>query len=168
MTEYSIFVERELDEAIDPDHADVILDALEIVGARGAALSVGQHLGVQFSVSEEWPVGAAHVGYALVDQAAEKAGLHLGDVRRLEVLTEAALVQQLAEPEPTYAGVTEVAELLGVSKQRVSELRTSAAFPAPIAELAAGPVWSVPTLTRFIDTWERKPGRPRKNRTNAG
>jgi hypothetical protein len=162
VTEYSVFVEHELDERIDPDQADAILDALEVVGARGSALSVGEHFGVQLSVSGDWPVGAAEIGFGLVGQAAEKAGLRLGEVRRIDVLTEAALDEQLAEPEPTYAGVTEVAGLLGVSKQRVSELRTSAAFPAPIAELAAGPVWSVPTLTRFIDTWERKPGRPRK------
>jgi hypothetical protein len=35
-------------------------------------------------------------------------------------------------------------------------------FPAPVGELASGPVWLEGDLSRFMDTWERKPGRPRK------
>jgi hypothetical protein len=58
--------------------------------------------------------------------------------------------------------VTEIATLLGVSRQRVSELRNRPDFPSPIAELAAGPVWTRTSLNQFIESWPRRPGRPRK------
>jgi predicted DNA-binding transcriptional regulator AlpA len=38
-------------------------------------------------------------------------------------------------------GVTEVAQRLGVSRQRVHQLRSTPDFPDPVAMLAAGPIW---------------------------
>lgn len=39
-------------------------------------------------------------------------------------------------------GVHEIAEMLGVTRQRVNQLvHSSKGFPAPVAELAAGRVW---------------------------
>ncbi len=65
--------------------------------------------------------------------------------------------------EWSLLGLTEIAGLLGVSKQRVDQLRRERVdFPQPVAELAAGPVWKLPMLKRFIAGWQRKPGRPRK------
>jgi hypothetical protein len=52
---------------------------------------------------------------------------------------------------------------LGVSKQRVYEIREKPEFPLPVARLASGPVWARSMLTRFISEWPRKrTGRPRK------
>ncbi|MCA1823600.1 MAG: DNA-binding protein [Frankia sp.] len=49
------------------------------------------------------------------------------------------------------AGVTEVAAMLGVSKQRVVQLaRDYDDFPAPVAELSSGRVWS----TAAVETWQ--------------
>jgi predicted DNA-binding transcriptional regulator AlpA len=42
---------------------------------------------------------------------------------------------------PNCVGVAEVAEILGVSKQRVSQLVKTPRFPEPIMTLAATPVW---------------------------
>jgi hypothetical protein len=66
-----------------------------------------------------------------------------------------------AEPEE-FAGVSEVAALLGVSRQRVAELRRTDGFPEPIAHLAAGPIWCVAMLQRFVDEWPRRPGGSRR------
>jgi hypothetical protein len=66
-----------------------------------------------------------------------------------------------APPVPALAGISEVAEVLGVSRQRASELAGSAAFPKPIADLAAGPVWLRSAIARFNETWVRRSGRPR-------
>jgi len=52
-------------------------------------------------------------------------------------------------------GVAEVAELLGVSRQRVTQLAKTEAFPEPIAHLAAGPVWQAEDVER----WAREAGR---------
>lgn len=40
-------------------------------------------------------------------------------------------------------GVAEVAEVIGVSRQRLSKLRERPDFPAPIGKLAQGPVWDL-------------------------
>ncbi len=42
---------------------------------------------------------------------------------------------------PALAGTSEVAEILGVSKQRVNQLMAKDHFPKPVARLAATPVW---------------------------
>lgn len=53
-------------------------------------------------------------------------------------------------------GAAEVAELLGVSRQRVDAIaRTHADFPKPQAELQAGRVW----LRAEIADWARRTGR---------
>ena len=52
-------------------------------------------------------------------------------------------------------GVAEIAELLDVSRQRVTQLAKSAAFPAPYDVLAMGPVW----LKTDIERWAREAGR---------
>jgi hypothetical protein len=59
-------------------------------------------------------------------------------------------------------GVSEVAELLGITRQRASVLQTRMGFPAPMQVLAGGPVWRRSAVDRFASTWERKVGRPRK------
>jgi prophage regulatory protein len=49
-------------------------------------------------------------------------------------------------------GVAEIADLLGVSRQRVDQLvRLGAGFPPPVAELEAGRIW----LAEEIERWAR-------------
>lgn len=42
---------------------------------------------------------------------------------------------------PPLVGTTEIATMLGVSRQRVSQLAKSPAFPKPLVTLAQGPIW---------------------------
>lgn len=48
-------------------------------------------------------------------------------------------------------GVSEAAEILEVSKQRVNQLTHTAAFPAPIAQLAATKVWHRSDVEAFAE-----------------
>ncbi len=90
------------------------------------------------------------------------------DVIEVEAAEWATFERKLDEPaHPELVGITEIAELLGTSRQRASELARSSKFPAPLADLAAGPVWPKPAVSRFVDEWDRKPGRPR-SRTAGG
>lgn len=97
-------------------------------------------------------------------KACEKVGLDHKGIARVDVMEETYATRELDQPAESYLGVSELASMIGVSRQRVSELRTRGDFPAAIAELAAGPVWATSSLRRFLETWERKPGRPLKVR----
>lgn len=68
-------------------------------------------------------------------------------------------------------GISEIAQMLGVSRQRAVQLVGGYDdFPAPNATLAAGRIWE----RNQVEAWmakhpERKPGRPtRKSRTGDG
>ncbi len=52
-------------------------------------------------------------------------------------------------------GTTEIAKLLGVSRQRVGQLAQQEGFPEPVARLAAGPIWEGADVER----WGRETGR---------
>jgi len=76
----------------------------------------------------------------------------------------AATITPVIEPGD-LAGVAEVATILGVSKQRVTQLRQTAGFPSPVAILAAGPVWR----TQDVADWNarRHESRPPENWTKT-
>jgi eukaryotic-like serine/threonine-protein kinase len=59
-------------------------------------------------------------------------------------------------------GVTEVAELLGVSRQRLAKLRERPDFPDPIGELAVGPIWDLDAVGAWQGSGSRQSsaGRP--------
>jgi hypothetical protein len=59
-------------------------------------------------------------------------------------------------------GLMEVATILGVSKQRVTQLARRENFPPPQATLRAGPVWSRSSIESFHERWSRRSGRPNK------
>jgi len=52
-------------------------------------------------------------------------------------------------------GIAEIAELLGVSRTRIHQLRSEGALPQPCETLAMGPVW----LREDIERWARETGR---------
>lgn len=52
-------------------------------------------------------------------------------------------------------GVTEIGDLLGVSRQRAAQLAASKGFPKPLDRLASGPVWK----RQAVEKWARERGR---------
>jgi predicted DNA-binding transcriptional regulator AlpA len=63
---------------------------------------------------------------------------------------------------PLFVGVAEVAEILGVSKQRAWTLAKRPDFPKPVRVLKATPLWLKRSVTAWWSAWERKRGRPRR------
>ncbi|MCW2900639.1 MAG: hypothetical protein JWO67_2904 [Streptosporangiaceae bacterium] len=58
-------------------------------------------------------------------------------------------------------GMTEVAEVLGLSRQRVAQLRARPDFPDPVAEIALGPIWDLDAVASWLGSGVRRgPGRP--------
>jgi hypothetical protein len=79
----------------------------------------------------------------------------------IETITENEYGTRADEPTmPELMSAAEIADELGVSRQRVHQLRATAGFPAPLADLRGGAVWDAAAVRRFAQTWERKPGRP--------
>lgn len=157
----------------DEQLADLV-EALAALGADGAVTSVGGlagGVGAAFGVDATRSRGSDRITVAVeqsierFEEACRRVGITHGGIARVDVMTDAYLDRWLSREPERYAGVSEVAALFGVSRQRVAELRAKPGFPAPLSELAAGPVWKVSSLQRFLETWDRRPGRPRKAKT---
>lgn len=90
------------------------------------------------------------------------------DPAGMEVVEEDEYIRRADEPTlPELVSAPEVAQILGgVSRQRVHQLRETAAFPAPLYELRTGPIWDRRAIDRFARDWTRKPGRPARVTTD--
>ena len=147
---------------------DALEELLDLLVDRGGAVSgstVGDRYSAIFSVDEtvENVAGAVALGYDVFTALAEKSGLPSWPVVRAEALTFEEQDRELDSPNfPELVGVREVADILGVTRQRASALAKTPRFPAAIATLASGPVWTRPSLNRFVDEWPRRDGRPPK------
>jgi hypothetical protein len=89
-----------------------------------------------------WPLdhaGHGNVTWSVSGMAASFVGF-LAEWQRRPVFL---MSRPLACHRVTHhlVGVVKVAAMLGVSRQRVSQLADTKDFPAPAAVLAAGPVW---------------------------
>ena len=61
---------------------------------------------------------------------------------------------------PALLGAAEVESMLGVTRQRLHQIRKTHDFPAPLTHVAATPLWTRAGIQAFIDRWDRTPGRP--------
>lgn len=94
-----------------------------------------------------------------------RAVLPTNKLTAVRVITPAQLERELAEPlVPDLVGVSEAAQILGVARQRIGQLaQDHDDFPAPVASIAAGPIYTRIAIEAFGRRWERKrTGRPRK------
>ena len=142
-------------------------------GGHGASVSIGGltgGIGASFGVAAEEGAALARsfadamlAGTDTFSRACEILGLEHGGLARVAIAASEMLTLENDQPSEELYGVTELARTLGVSRQRLAELRTRQDFPSPIVELAAGPVWTGSSLRRFEAVWERKPGRPRRS-----
>jgi predicted DNA-binding transcriptional regulator AlpA len=92
------------------------------------------------------------------------------EVVGVETLEQAEYDRRAEEPSmPKLVSAPEVAEMLGVSRQRVHQLLSeNRRFPEPLLRLGAGPLWVADAVRRFDEQWDRKPGRPGGPATKAG
>jgi hypothetical protein len=120
--------------------------------------------GARVALAADDVAEAARRSAELVSGAARNVGLPDFPITRIEATVWSQFERDLQEPTfPRIIGITELADLIGITRQRASALARSAKFPAPAAELASGPVWFEPNVRRFIDEWDRRPGRPRSD-----
>jgi hypothetical protein len=165
---YSVAVRGTSPDA-SPDVLERVAEVTQEVGGwEGPIVSAGEgFLGLRATVLAPDPATAVTRMLGLFAQAVRAADIEIVEIYEVEAQTEEYQERHLADQEPeSYAGVSEIADMLGVSKQRVGQLRQVEGFPTPVAELAAGPVWRVSTLRRFVEEWPRRPGRPRKDESS--
>lgn len=97
----------------------------------------------------------------------EAAGSLWAETRAIQRSPDNALLRQelasmVAAMTSHLVGLSEIATILGVSRQRVGQLvRDYDDFPPPVAELASGRIWE----TAAVEAWAnahpvRPPGRP--------
>ena len=150
MTDYRVDLTIETTSPITMD----ILEDVAFVGGAASGNPGDRRLGTILTVE------AGNPGEAIT-RAVEALPIS-GFIVAAEVMTVEEADRRLEEPSfPDLAGEAEVAEMLGVSRQRLSVLRERPDFPAPVVHLAAGPVWRKRDLTTFASGWQRRPGRPR-------
>ena len=162
MVEWSVNVELGLDGSqASSKVADAAEELLDLLPDGAPAVGVGESsVGVQLCVRSRSAVAAVKTAVNRVERAAALAGLRHRRVEAVEAATVERLKVALAEPSlPALVGTAEVAALLGVSRQRVSELSRAGHFPTPLATLASGPVWMEAAIARFAESWDRSPGR---------
>jgi hypothetical protein len=159
-TEWAVSVEAAFD---GPLYASAIDDLYDFLAPYGGALAVDDRsIRATLTVSDEAadPFDAACRGRDLLMKGLDQVGLQPRGWLMVEAITADEQDRRLAEPTvPELVGVSEVAQLLNVSRQRASELARAANFPTPVARLASGPVWARMTLDRFVESWNRAPGR---------
>jgi hypothetical protein len=161
MTEWSIAVTTR-----GPGPVDAVEDAAEAIAAKlsdfAPVLAISpDEVTIRIAVEGDPAEAVVPLAISKIRGAVESAGWS-GHVIEVEASEWSTFEKKLDEPTyPELVGITEIAALLGTSRQRASELARSPKFPAPLADLAAGPVWPKPAIARFVGDWERRPGRPR-------
>ncbi|MGH2747285.1 MAG: hypothetical protein ACRDKB_05120 [Actinomycetota bacterium] len=151
-----------LDREDETTH-EKVSELTDLLGEFGAAVSFGPNrYTVRLALEVSPPEAVVSEAINAVTTYADKAGLPNWPFIKIEATEWEQFEQELDEPTfPNIIGVSELAQILDVSRQRASELARAAHFPKPFAGLASGPVWLEPTIRRFVAEWERRPGRPR-------
>lgn len=161
--ERSVAIEISLEEGEEeiPD-LDSKLAALRaaIVDRGGVPLVSrdGRRYGARFFVRTSGAQSAIEEGVQALQESATTVGLPEEPVVEAEASTMSELAADVPDEQvPPLIGITELAELLGVSNQLVTVLVRAKGFPAPVAELNAGPVWVLDSINRFILRAEADP-----------
>jgi len=145
---------------------DRIDDLLEAMAPYHAAASFDAHgVSVQFTVEAASVGKAIDAGLTVLLKALQEVGIKADGIFGAQAQTMEHLAAEQDLPNyPDLIGVAELAEILGVSRQRASELaRTGSGFPRPLRFLASGPIWDKAMIARYVQHWDRRPrGRPKK------
>jgi hypothetical protein len=126
------------------------LDAL-VARIPGRGIEVIAHVLDQLSMADALNRATDRVSSVV---HAMPAGMEIVTQREHDRRAEAATM-------PELMSAAEIAETLGISRQRVHQLRSTAAFPAPLADLRGGAIWDAAAIRKFDQEWTRRPGRPR-------
>lgn len=156
---YSAYIELDA-----PDVSEEVIEALFVDledCSPSVAIAPNGNLSVRLFVQADNVQHGVTTAIATVQSAAASHHIAPATVAAVEVITEAELDRRLAEPAvPTLAGLAEIAEILGVTKQRAQKVAGLPAFPPAVQPLMAGPVYVRDQVIAFETSWVRTTGRP--------
>ena len=161
MAEYAVHVTTTA--RLDPDDDRAWDELIEQLAPYAAALGsegpAGERLSAQLTVAAGDLRDAGEAGCAGVLVALAGLGIAAAVVA-VEVTTgdEFARRQDVPRQVDDLASTSEIAELLGVSRQRVLQLAKAPGFPPARRLGARGLHWSRAAVSRFAATWKRSPG----------
>lgn len=146
-----------------PMTSEAGFDILDALAEHHASAALATDSGsISLTVSAPDAIQAA----ALIPKILTKAQPITGTVTisSLEILSEDAFQTSLEEPEiPDLVGLTEIAEMAGVSRQRANAIVKQDSFPTPVLTLAAGQFRTRAAVQNWVNNWTRKPGRKPTN-----
>ncbi len=117
---------------------------------EGSATTGPDVYGARISVEAPSAFFAISEARHLVWKMAANSGLPEWPESRLEAMSDDELDQELSSSTmPVLMGPGEVAERLGVSRQRLAVLRSRPSFPRPIVVLKDGPIWNGAAIDKF-------------------
>jgi hypothetical protein len=136
----------ELDRKLDD-----LRDQVAEQGGVPLAAPDRRRYGARFCVVAPDPAGAVDKGVEQFRRAANRAGLADSPVVNVEAPTLSELAVRNTAPEvPDLVDITQVGEMMGADRALVPILVRSKGFPAPAAELHAGPVWTRASIVDFL------------------
>lgn len=150
----------ELPDNVGVDIAERLADyhAVPAVGSLGGTLNI--------TIEAENAFAATNIVPRVMDAISNLT--HTVDITGVEVRSEEEMDKYLDSMEfPELVGLTEIAEMAGVSRQRANTLVKQQTFPVPIVTVAAGQFRLKAAVENWLSTWERKPGRRTGGRTLA-
>jgi hypothetical protein len=166
MSEWHVLVEARAPEGETLAEDDpAIAGFFDLLAPCGGAVSAGGlYWAARVSIEAAGVDEVFPTAISVVRDAAGKAGLPNWPVVRAELADPFEFQMELERPAfPWVLGHQEVVKRLGITRQRLSQLRASGRFPQPVVELAAGPLWLASTIDAFLEGWDRRPGRPSRN-----
>ncbi len=145
---------------LEEQHLVTLDEAAERWDATIANRADGPGFTLTIELDETDTIAAARTAAQFIRTRLGKAAA--GQVTDLRVCTPEQIETEALRPDfPPLASAADAAEILGVSRQRIHQLAASnTRFPAPVARVGTGPLWTVPAIEHFARIWERRPGRP--------
>lgn len=163
MTGYTVHVATRNPSGGDPQaELEGLSDFAEVLTPHSGVVAGGQ-AGYEATVSIDAvdEHDAYQRGNNLIIGAVEKVSLPNWPVVRLEVLTDDEVDRDLARPTlPDMVSGQVAADILGVTRQRLHQLRDNPRFPSPLIDQPGAILWARAAIEAFDQSWTRKPGRP--------
>lgn len=162
MAEWSVRAELDVGQDVDDDTIVAIRDHLD---AHSAAVGEGPEPG-RLSIQMHVDASTIRKGFEqaarAITDAARACGL-AAEIVDARIMTDEEFEREQLRPTlPPLMGVAEIAQFLGVSRQRVGQLvREHPAYFHEVVRVASGPLYAEAAVRSYAARG-RTPGRPRK------